>query len=260
LILGCNWVYRVFNQSDYGGGAVFTYMGVIMATSISTTHTVMLLDDHEMVRQGIELGLSKEADLAVIGSFGTGRELLEALKQRPADVVVMDFILAPSDSDGLSLIQVLHRRFSTCRLLIVCSHYTPAIVSLSLKAGCRGIMGKSQNLTELITAIRTVAQGRIYLQLCMVPALQGVQSVLEGGKIKSETDFSIPLRFNECLTPKEQEVLRCFLDGMSVNSIAQKFSRSASTISTQKQSAYRKLGIRNDSELFKFTHQFGQLG
>ena len=75
-----------------------------MATSMSTTHTVMLLDDHEMVRQGIELGLSKEADLAVIGSFGTGKELLEALTRRLADVVVMDFILAPSDSDGLSLI------------------------------------------------------------------------------------------------------------------------------------------------------------
>ncbi|MGL4270873.1 MAG: helix-turn-helix domain-containing protein, partial [Pseudomonas paracarnis] len=59
------------------------------------------------------------------------------------------------------------------------------------------------------------------------------------------------------LTPKEREVLRCFLDGMSVSSIAAKFSRSASTISTQKQSAYRKLGVRNDSELFKFIQQFG---
>jgi DNA-binding NarL/FixJ family response regulator len=87
-------------------------------------YTVMLLDDHEMVRQGIELGLSKEADLTVIGTFGTGRELLDALARRPADVVVMDFILAPSDNDGLSLIQALNRRFSRCRPLIVCSHYT----------------------------------------------------------------------------------------------------------------------------------------
>ncbi|MTD18557.1 response regulator [Pseudomonas sp. CCM 7891] len=220
----------------------------------------MLLDDHEMVRQGIELGLSKEADLDVIGSFGTGRELLEAFAQRSADVVVMDFILAPSDSDGLSLIQALIRRFSQCRPLIVCSHYTPATVSLCLKAGCWGILGKTQNLTALITAIRTVAQGRIYLQPCMVPALQGMQSVLDVLNMKLKMDFSTPLRLNACLTPKEQEVLRCFLDGMSVNSIAEKFSRSASTISTQKQSAYRKLGIGSDSELFKFTHQFRESG
>jgi Response regulator containing a CheY-like receiver domain and an HTH DNA-binding domain len=218
----------------------------------------MLLDDHAMLRQGIELGLSNEVDLHVVGSFGTAKELLEALARRPADVVVMDFILAPSDNDGLSLIQALNRRFSQCRPLIVCSHYTPATVSLSLKAGCWGILGKTQNLTELITAIRTVAQGRIYLQPCMVPALQGMQSMLEVVSMKSKMDYATPLRLHACLTPKEQEVLRCFLDGMSVNSIAAKFSRSASTISTQKQSAYRKLGIKNDSELFKFTQQFGE--
>jgi DNA-binding NarL/FixJ family response regulator len=220
----------------------------------------MLLDDHEMVRQGIELSLNMEPDLEVIGSFGTGRELLDALGRRPADVVVMDFILAPSQSDGLSLIQALNRRFSQCRPLIVCSHYTPATVSLSLKAGCWGVLGKTQNLTELITAIRTVAQGRIYLQPCMVPALQGMQSFAHIANMKWKQDVSTPMQLNVCLTPKEQEVLRCFLDGMSVNSIAAKFSRSASTISTQKQSAYRKLGIRNDSELFKFTQQFGEPG
>lgn len=220
----------------------------------------MLLDDHEMVRQGIELRLNMEPDLEVIGSFGTGRELLDALGRRPADVVVMDFILAPSQSDGLSLIQALNRRFSQCRPLIVCSHYTPATVSLSLKAGCWGVLGKTQNLTELITAIRTVAQGRIYLQPCMVPALQGMQSFAHVANMKWKQDVSTPMQLNVCLTPKEQEVLRCFLDGMSVNSIAAKFSRSASTISTQKQSAYRKLGIKNDSELFKFTQQFGEPG
>jgi DNA-binding NarL/FixJ family response regulator len=137
-------------------------------------HTIMLLDDHEMVRQGIELGLGNEADLAVIGSFGTGKELLEALALRPADVVVMDFILGPSDLDGLGLIQTLSRRFRQCRPIVVSSHYTPATVSLALKAGSWGVLGKTQKLTELITAIRTVAQGRIYLQPCMLSAIQGM--------------------------------------------------------------------------------------
>lgn len=229
-----------------------------MPTQDSNVYTVMLLDDHEMVRQGIELGLNEEADLDVIGSFGTGGELMEALALRPVDVVVMDFILGPSDIDGLSLIQALNRRFSKCRPIVVTSHYTPATISLALKAGSWGVLGKTQKMTELVTAIRTVAQGRIYLQPCMLPPLQGMQPVLDIVKMKSKVEFSVPLQLNTCLTPKEQEVLRCFLDGMSVNSIAAKFSRSASTISTQKQSAYRKLGIRSDSELFKFTRQFGE--
>lgn len=231
-----------------------------MPISTAIPYTVMLLDDHEMVRQGIELGLGKASDIKVIGSFGTGSQLLEALARQLADVVVMDFVLAPSDIDGLSLLQALNRRFSQCRPLIVASHYTPATVALSLKAGCWGILGKTQNLTELITAVRTIAQGRVYLQPCMVPALQGLQSVIDVASVKSRVGFSTQLQLNACLTPKEQEVLRCFLDGMSVNSIAAKFSRSASTISTQKQSAYRKLGIKTDSELFKFTHQFGEPG
>lgn len=231
-----------------------------MPTSMSKVHTVMLLDDHEMVRQGIELGLDNETDLQVIGSFGTARELFEALVRTPADVVVMDFSLGPSDIDGLSLIKALNRRFEQCRLLIVSSHYTPATVSLALRAGSWGVVGKTQNLTELITAIRTVAQGRIYLQPCMLPALEGVRTIVDKVTIKSTVELSAPLRVNACLTPKEQEVLRCFLDGMSVSSIAAKFSRSASTISTQKQSAYRKLGIKSDSELFKVTQQFGKLG
>lgn len=219
-------------------------------------HTIMLLDDHEMVRQGIELGLGEEADLDVIGSFRTSRELLEALAQRVADVVVMDFTLGPSDIDGLGLIQALSRRFNTCRVLVLSSHYTLATVSLALKAGSWGVLDKTQKLTELIVAIRTVAQGRIYLQRCMLSALQGVQPVF-GRTIKSKVESSAPVKLNSVLTPKEQEVLRCFLDGLSVSLIAAKFSRSASTISTQKQSAYRKLGIKTDSELFKFTKQFG---
>ena len=229
-----------------------------MTTSLSDTYAVMLLDDHEMVRQGIELALSKEADLNVIGSFGTARQLLEALALRSADIVVMDFILGPSDMDGLSLIQALNRRFSQCRPIVVSSHYTPATVSLALKAGSWGVLGKTQNLIELITAIRTVAQGRIYLQPCMLPTLRGMPPIRDIATTRSKNELSVPQRLHACLTPKEQEVLRCFLDGMTVNSIAAKFSRSASTISTQKQSAYRKLGIRSDCELFKFSHQFGE--
>ncbi|WP_259740815.1 response regulator transcription factor [Pseudomonas poae] len=229
-----------------------------MPTSTSSTHTIMLLDDHEMVRQGIELGLGKEADLEVIGSFGTGKALLEALALRSADVVVMDFILGPSDIDGLSLIQTLSRRFKQCKPIVLSSHYTPATVLMALKAGSWGVLGKTQKLTELIAAIRTVAQGRIYLQPCMLPEQQGTQHVFNGADMQSTLGGGGSLPTNTSLTPKEQEVLRCFLDGMSVSSIAAKFSRSASTISTQKQSAYRKLGIKTDSELFKFTQQFGK--
>ncbi len=227
-----------------------------MPGSVLKAVTVMLLDNHAMVRQGIELALGNEADLHVVGSFGTGRELLDALALRLVDVVVMDFALGPDDIDGLNLIRTLARRFSRCKPVVVSSHYTPATVSLALKAGSWGVVGKIQNLAELITAIRTVAEGRIYLQACMVLALQVGRSLVGA---KPGVEGSTPFPLADGLTPKEQEVLRCFMDGMTVNAIAAKFSRSASTISTQKQSAYRKLGIKSDSELFKVRRQFGEL-
>ncbi|WP_224770893.1 response regulator transcription factor [Pseudomonas sp. FEN] len=226
-----------------------------MSPSFSSPYTVMLLDDHEVVRQGIEIGLAKEADLEVIGSFGTGRELVTALTQRQADVVVIDFILGPSEIDGINLIRVLKRRFGQCKPLVLSSHYTPATVALSLKAGGRGFLGKVQNLGELATAIRTVAQGRIYLQPSMTAQIAEVPSGFALAHMGSTSELSSSLTQSSNLSPREQEVLRCFLDGMSVNAIAAKFSRSANTISTQKQSAYRKLGIKNDSELFKIFHQ-----
>lgn len=153
---------------------------------------------------------------------------------------------------------MLCRRFKRCKVLVVSSHCTRARVTLALKAGSLGVLGKTQQLTELVVAIRTVAQGRIYLQRGMLSVLQEGESALRQMTIASKLETAMPLRLSGSLTPKEQEVLRCFLDGMSVNSIAAKFSRSASTISTQKQSAYRKLGIRTDSELFMFTKQFGR--
>lgn len=236
-----------------------TYSGCSTPDSVSITYTVMLVDAHEMVRQGIELGLSKEPDLEVIGSFGTGRELVEALERGPADIVVMDFTLGPTDIDGLSLIQTLHRRFRQCKIIVVAANNTAAIVSLAFKAGSWGVVDKTQKLTELIAAIRTVALGRVYLHPCMVPTLQGLQRVVDNATLKPVAELSTPWRLNECLSPKEHEVLRCFLDGLSVSAIAAKFSRSVSTISTQKQSAYRKLGVKTDSELFKFAQHFGRL-
>jgi DNA-binding NarL/FixJ family response regulator len=104
-------------------------------------------------------------------------------------------------------------------------------------------------MDQLFRAIRTVAQGHIYLHPEMAREVADVTETTNGDCIPDATDDI--LARSASLSPREREVLRCYLSGMSVSEIAAKFSRSANTISTQKQSAYRKLGIRTDSELFK---------
>lgn len=221
-----------------------------MTQSFSRHCTVALLDDHELIRHGLASRLVEEQDIEVIGSFGTSRQLFASLSVQTPDVIVVDYMLAPDEVDGLNLLRTLKIRYPKSRPLVLSAHYNPATVALAMQAGSRGFMGKSQEVGELVAAIRTVARGRIYLHPCMAEEL----AMLSEGGAGPDGDAAT-LDRHASLSPREREVLRCYLDGMSVNEIASKFSRSPNTISAQKQSAYRKLGIRTDNELFKIHHQ-----
>lgn len=226
-----------------------------MFSSLSQRCTVMLLDDHEVVRRGVATSLARETDIEIIGSFRSSKELFAALSRQPADIVVIDYTLAPNEVDGFNLIRVLKIRYPETRSLVLSSHYNPATVALSLQAGSRGFVGKVQDTGELARAIRTVARGHIYLHPSMAEEVDQRSKVSPPDVREPGEEGDELLVKRASLSPREREVLRCYLDGLSVNEIAAKFSRSPNTISAQKQSAYRKLGIRNDSELFKIHHQ-----
>jgi len=124
---------------------------------------LMVLDDHAVVRHGLIARLADEPDLSVVGSHATSRELLDALATVAADVVLVDFSLGPSDIDGLNLLRALKVRHPRSRTIVISAHYSAATVALALKAGARGYVGKSQELDELVAAVRTVSKGRIHL-------------------------------------------------------------------------------------------------
>ncbi|PIF78758.1 LuxR family two component transcriptional regulator [Variovorax sp. 54] len=210
---------------------------------------LMVLDDHAVVRHGLITRLADEPDLSVVGSYGTSRELLGALATLPVDIVLMDFSLGPSDIDGLNLIRALTVRHPRSKTIVISAHYSVATVALALKAGARGYVGKGQELGELVAAIRTVSKGRIHLHPHMAADIAS-HAEASPGPTNAEA-----LTKNPLLSPREREVLRCCLEGLSVTQIAAKFSRNVNTISTQKQAAFRKLGIRRDNELFKIRHQ-----
>jgi two-component system, NarL family, captular synthesis response regulator RcsB len=220
-----------------------------MAFSSFSSLRVVVLDDHAVVRHGLAQRLAQESDFSLIGSYATSQELLSALPTLAVDVAVIDFSLGPSDVDGLNLIRALKIRFPKNRTLVISAHYNAATVALALSAGAHGFVGKRQELDELISAIRVVANGRIYIEAEMAAEIAMVPNE------SSDYAGAEALTEHAKLSPREREVLRCSLDGMSVSQIAAKFSRNINTISTQKQSAFRKLGIRTDNELFKIRHQ-----
>lgn len=225
-----------------------------MRWSVASPLRIILLDDHALIREALEVRFSLEADFKVQGVCSTSRELLESLNRAEADLVVLDYQLADADIDGLRLIQSVRRRHPSIRIVIYSSSEKPATVNMSIRAGANGFVGKSQPTDELLRAIRMVALDRIYLAPAMAAELEKIpaaQMLPEG----DNPDHAFTLSNQPNLSPKESEVLRCCLEGMSVSQIASKFTRSRKTISGQKQAAFRKLGIKTDTELFKLQVQ-----
>ncbi|MCA1322978.1 response regulator transcription factor [Herbaspirillum sp. alder98] len=220
---------------------------------------IALLDDHAVVRYGLAGRLAEEPDFQVVGMFSSSKEMMAGLRMTPADILLIDYSLGSNDIDGLNLIRALRVHFPEGRILVSSSHYNPATIAMAMRAGARGFVGKSQELSELILAIRTVFVGRIYINDAMDAELSSMngrdQLQYQGG----DEPVSDSLIGNSELSPREREVLRCCLEGMSVTQIAEKFARSVKTISGQKQSAFRKLGVRSDNELFKIQHQLADL-
>ncbi|AZF55009.1 capsula synthesis response regulator transcription regulator protein [Pseudomonas sp. R4-34-07] len=225
-----------------------------MKWSVVSPLRIVLLDDHALIREGLKVRLSAESDLKVVGVYSGSAGLLEALRTEPADLLILDYQLSDGELDGLRLIQLLRSHYPELRILIFSSVERPATVNMAIRAGANGFFGKSQETEELVFAVRTVALDRLYLSPSMAaeldstpkmptPALSGEQEV--------DVDGRDPLIDYPALSPKEREVLRCCLGGMSVSQIAVKFLRSRKTISGQKQAALRKLNVRTDTELFK---------
>lgn len=207
-----------------------------MSTSFSTGPVrVALLDDHEFILKGLTAYLEQVPDITVVGSHSNSRTFRAMLAAMPVDIALIDYALAADDMDGVALVKTLRSRHSTLRILVVSAHEQSVTVNMLLREGANGFFSKNQDANDMLQAIAEVMAGKAYL-----PPAIGVDA---------------PAKLHAPLSPREWEVLRCFLDGMSVSQIAGKFNRSLKTISTQKSMAYKKLGVQADAELFKMKEQ-----
>jgi len=226
-----------------------------MLAPLNTPVRVMLLDDHEFILHGMAITLSAAHDIRIMGSFTQGQQLTRAMKEQVPDVVVLDYCLRPGEVDGVNLIRGLRIRHPQVRLLVLSSLHTPSTVALAMRCGASGFIGKELASDRLATAIRTVAAGQIFMCPAMAARLAENDTIIS--EMSSGPTALPPARINVSqLTNREHEVLRCCLDGLSVTQISEKFSRSVKTISAQKQSAFRKLGLRNNHELFNLRVEF----
>jgi len=201
---------------------------------------IVVADDHPVVRLGASAIIAKSGIGDVVGEANGTDSLLALLSQVACDVLVTDFTMPGGNHpDGLALLSAVRRRHPDLPIVLLSTMSNPSLLRLAMESGAQALVDKAAtSLDELPTAILTVRRGQTYVS-------SGIRQLI------SALD-EVTSRQSPSLSPRETEVLRLLANGMSVSGIAAQLNRSITTISHQKNSAMRKLGITNDADLFSF--------
>lgn len=202
--------------------------------------TVLIVDDHTVVRQGLRLLLEAQSDLRVVGEAADGAEALVMTAALTPDVVLLDLIM-PGMS-GLDVLRQLQATPSPSRILVLTSSLEDHIVAQALQAGAHGYLLKTSRSTDMLEAIRQVGAGRSALD----PAVtQVLHQHLRGND---------PL---DQLTVREREVFDLLAHGLNNTQIAEKFVLSEATVRTHVTSVLDKLRLRDRTQVMVFALKRG---
>ncbi|MCP3710629.1 response regulator [Paraburkholderia sp. CNPSo 3274] len=209
---------------------------------------VVVADDHPVILFGAEHALLSFPGIQVVGRARQSTELVKALQTVPCDVLVTDLAMPGGQyGDGLPLIGYLRRNFPNVPIVVLTMLENAALLKRLRELGVIAVVHKSDDLSHIGLAVQHVSRNLEYMSPQVKIALDQLR-INSGGK----TDEVI-------LSKRELEVVRLFVSGMTIKEISEKLSRSIKTISTQKNTAMRKLGLERDSELFQYAQSNGLL-
>jgi two-component system, NarL family, response regulator NreC len=203
--------------------------------------SVLLADDHKMVREGLRMLLNAQRDMTVVGEADNGHMALVLARQLHPDVVVLD--ISMPEMNGLTATEELRKQCSLARILILTRHKDDGYLQQMLKAGASGYVLKQSASEELVRAIRHVAAGGIYLD----PA---VTAAVLGRGMRRPTDPGIPLQ--KVLSKREEEVLRLVAQGYLTKEVAARLQISIKTAEAHKVNAMQKMGMKSRIEIVRY--------
>ncbi|GLQ98867.1 response regulator transcription factor [Dyella mobilis] len=202
---------------------------------------IVLADDHPVIRLGIEATLDDIPSVRLIGSAVDSTQLVSLLDAHPCDVLVTDYAMPGGRyGDGLELVSYLRDRYPELQIIIITSMDKTVLIRSLLACGVDAILSKADDMVHLRSAVQAVHSKRKYFSPRITQLMK-----------------SAPFTNSSRLSPRELEVIKLYVGGTSINGIAERLQRSKQTISTQKVSAMRKLGIDNDADLFKYATELG---
>jgi len=212
------------------------------------TISILLADDHTILRQGLRAILEVESDIIIIGEADSGQEVLDQIKELKPDILVLD--LALPDMSGLEVIRRLHYGSYQTQVVVLSMHARGAYVQEALKYGAKGYVLKGSDAKELVQAIRQAMLGQHYLS----PSL--AKSSVEAQFQMTQSQRLDPLK---TLTNREREILPLAASGMSSSGIGERLSISPRTVEVHRARILHKLGLQNQAELIRYSLQRGIL-
>jgi DNA-binding NarL/FixJ family response regulator len=211
---------------------------------------VGLVDDHAVVRHGLRLVLEAEPDLEVVGEAATAADAVARVAELQPDVLLLDITMP--GGGGIGALERLRKASAGTRVLILTMHDDPEYLRVALVSGAAGFILKNAASPELLAAIRTVHQGRTYVDPTLGgAALRGILAAAErAGAGENPT---------ERLSPREVEVLRQLALGYTNKEIANRLELSVKSVETYRARVSEKLGLSGRAELFRYALENGMI-
>ncbi len=213
---------------------------------------IFIVDDHAVLRSGLRLLINGQADMEVVGESGDAASAIEVVRDLMPHVILMD--LAMQGHMHIDTIGELRKCCPSGYILILTMHTESGYVRGSLAAGASGYVVKSAADTELLTAIRTVAQGKTFVDWTVG---KGVGQDLPGTPKKRLADRAPGLLGQ--LSPREREIFRLVAQGFTNQHIADQLGISIKSVETYRARVMEKLGLRSRADLVQFALSCGVL-
>ena len=208
--------------------------------------SIVLADDHQVVRKGLKALLSAETDFNIVGEAGDGLETIRLVEQTHPQILVLDLMM--SGVNGLEVTRQVSKKCPETGIIILSMHSNEAYVLEALRSGARAYILKESSPEELVRAIREVYSGKRYLSSPLS------ERAIEAYMRKTET---ATVDSYDQLTTREREILQLTAQGYTNNEIASRLFISPRTVETHRTNLMRKLDLHNHTQLIQYAIQHG---
>lgn len=220
---------------------------------MSQNTSIILVDDHSLVRDGIRALLESENDLEVIGEGADGREALKLVEEKNPDILIIDIRMP--QMTGIEAVKALKSTGKTVKSIILSMHDSEEYILQSVNAGAKGYLLKDTDKTEFLKAIHAVRDGGTYYSGDISNVL--VNNLLNPSKEIVDTEpKSKPGNNPFDLTNKELQILELVLSGLTNKQISEKLQNSKRTVETHRFNLMRKMEVKNLIDLSKKAQEY----